>query len=167
MNLFVPSEVSWNGIKVTQETDYPESTTSNLTIHTANPAQFTLHVRVPGWCKGASIRVSGERQNVPCVPGTWARLERKWNSGDKVSLDLPMQLSYAPVDPQHPQRVALVYGPTVLVKRGRKLSSDAPMTLSRQGESGRFLWKHEDKDEFVPFSSIGLREPYQMYFDLA
>jgi DUF1680 family protein len=166
VNLFVPSEVSWNGIKATQETNYPESPTSNLTIHTAKPTQFTLHFRIPSWCKAASIKVNGERWNISCNPGTWASLERRWNSGDKVSLDLPMQLSYAPVDPQHPQRVALEYGPTVLVKRGRELSLDTLSTLSRQNESGRFLWKQAGGDQFVPFFSVRFREPYQMYFDL-
>jgi DUF1680 family protein len=166
VNLFVPSEVSWNGIEVRQETNYPESPTSNLTIHTAKTTQFSLHVRIPSWCTGASIRVNGESQNVSCSPGKWASLERRWNSGDKVFLDLPMQLSYAPVDQQHPRRVALVYGPTVLVKRGRKLCTDALSTMVKQHEAGRFLCKVAGEDDFVPFSSVGFREPYQMYFDL-
>jgi uncharacterized protein len=165
VNLFVPSEVSWNGIKVKQETNYPESPTSNLVIQTAKATEFSLHVRIPGWCKGASICVNGERRNVACIPGTWARLERKWNPGDKVLLDLPMQLSYAEVDPQHPHRMALVYGPTVLVKRGRGLSLDSRSAVAKQNEPRRFLWKHAGDDEFVPFYSVGFREPYQMYFD--
>jgi DUF1680 family protein len=77
--------------------------------------------------------VNGERQNVVCNPGAWASLECMWSPGDNAYLDLPMKLSYAPVDPQHPHRVALVYGPTVLVKRGRELSAEALSALAKQG----------------------------------
>jgi DUF1680 family protein len=166
VNLFVPSEVFWKGITVTQETSYPESQTSNLKIHTAGAIQFPLRIRIPGWCKGASIGLNGQRQNVTCNPGTWAVLDRKWNPGDNVSVDLPMEIHSVPVDPQHPDRIALVYGPTVLVRRQRRLSLESLRVLGRAGEGLSFHLTLPGGDEFVPFYSINVNEPYEMYFDL-
>ena len=71
-----------------------QTQTSNLTIRSQSARQFPLRVRIPGWCKGASLSVNGQRQSVSCAPGTWATLDRKWNSGDKVSIDLPMEILY-------------------------------------------------------------------------
>jgi uncharacterized protein len=164
VNLFVPSEVSWQGITVTQETAYPESATSTLTIRTASAVQFPLRVRIPGWCKGASLSVNGERQSVSCSPGTWASLNRKWNAGDKVSIELPMELVSSAIDPQHPQRVAFVYGPTVLVKRSRRLAADSLQKLAKPDSKLRFELRANAEDEFVPFYAMGFHEPYEIYF---
>ncbi len=164
VNLLVPSEVSWKGVTVTQETSFPEAQTSNLTIGGA--AQMPIRVRIPGWCKGASLSVNGQRQNVSCAPGSWATLDRKWNSGDKVSIDLPMELTYVPVDSQHPKRGAFVYGPTVLVKRQKRLSADSLTKGSRPQSGLKFSMPSGGDDEFVPFYSMGFHEPYEMYFDV-
>lgn len=166
VNLFVPSEVNWKGITLKQETAYPESQNSILTLQTAQTVRFPLHIRIPGWCKGASISVHGERQNISCTPGAWANLDRKWSSGDKVSIELPMEVRYAGIDQQHPRRVAIVYGPTVLVKRNEPLGSDSLSKLARQTESNKFRLPLSGEQEFVPFYSVGFREPYEMYFDL-
>lgn len=167
VNLFVPSEVAWKGITVTQETAYPESQDSTLTINTAKATQFPLRIRIPGWCKGASISVNGERQNNSCRSGTWANVERKWTSGDRVRIELPMQVQCPSIDEQHPKRVALVYGPTVLVKRNKRLASDSLSRFARREGSNRFRLQLGGDEEFVPFYSVGFHEPYEMYFDLS
>ena len=76
-----------------------------------------------------------------------------------------MELVYAPVDQQHPKRVALVYGPTVLVKRKNPMSADA-LRFSKTDQKLRFALRPNNEDEFVPFYSQGFHEPYEMYFDL-
>lgn len=166
VNLFVPSEVSWKGVAVTQETTYPESPTSDLTIRCDGAKQFALRVRIPGWCKGASLSMNGQRQSVSCSPGTWATLDREWNSGDKVSIVLPMEILYAPVDSQHPNRVALVYGPTVLVKLPKRLSPSSLRALGKPDQGLSFHLPSSGEDEFVPFYTTGFHQPYEMYFDL-
>ena len=166
VSLFVPSEVTWRGVTLKQETAYPESQSSTLTVQSANAVQFPLRIRIPGWCKGASIRVNGERQNVSYVSGTWANLERKWSSGDRVSIELPMEVRYAGIDKQHPKRVAFVYGPTVLVKRNKALGSDSLSKFARE-EGNTFHLRLSGEEEFVPFYSMAFHEPYEMYFDLS
>jgi DUF1680 family protein len=166
VNLFVPSQVSWNGYMLTQETNYPESQTADLIFRSVSGAPFTLHFRIPGWCNGASLSVNGQHQSVTCSPGTWASLDRKWNAGDKVSIELPMHIQYSQVDAQHPHRVALVYGPTVLVKKQEPMSGNSLRSLSRPQPGLQFELPSSGRNEFAPFYAIGFREPYEMYFDI-
>jgi hypothetical protein len=120
VNLFAPSEVQWyqdgQRVMLRQQTDYPEAETSSLRLTMDRPAAFALRFRVPGWCSGMTIAVNGSPASVAAVPGTWACLERTWQPGDEVTLRLPMALRMLPVDRQHPDRVAILYGPVVLAQ---------------------------------------------------
>jgi DUF1680 family protein len=55
---------------------------------------------------------------VNATPGTWGTIRRTWQSGDRIELQFPLTLRMEPVDPQHPDRVAVVRGPVVLVLEG-------------------------------------------------
>jgi uncharacterized protein len=111
--------------------------------------------------------VNGQPQSLSCNPGSWASLDRKWKSGDKICIELPMEVSYAPIDSQHPKRVALVYGPAVLVKRKKPLSKESLAQFSKPEHKLNFQLQTNGAEDFVPFYSVGHREPYEMYFDLS
>jgi len=53
------------------------------------PKAWTLGLRVPGWCAGASARLDGKGVGVLDAAG-YLRIERTWKRGDVVELDLPM-----------------------------------------------------------------------------
>ncbi|MHB8218133.1 MAG: beta-L-arabinofuranosidase domain-containing protein [Candidatus Sulfotelmatobacter sp.] len=173
INLFVPSVVTWhykqNEIAVEQETTYPESDSTVLTVTPRDPATFNLKFRVPGWAEGATVRVNGVLQTVATRPGTWAEIRRTWKAGDRVAIQIGMRLRTVPVDAQHPQRVALVYGPVVLVQ---KLESVLPVStgeiLARRprGNGLTFSAHGQPVGDFVPFYKVGAGVPYNMYFDL-
>lgn len=122
VNLYLPSEVTWTGpggeVKAVQETRYPEDDTSALTLEMKTPARFSLSFRVPGWTRDASIRVNGAKAEVSLRPGSWATLDRTWSSGDRIEIRLPLVLRTEAVDRQHPNRVAVLRGPVVLVLEG-------------------------------------------------
>ena len=63
-----------------------------------------------------SIAVNGNILAVPASPGTWARIERTWQTDDDIVVRLPMALRTVPVDRHHPDRVAILYGPVVLAQ---------------------------------------------------
>jgi hypothetical protein len=92
---YAPSEVNVlirrTAVHVIEETEYPFRGTVALTISPEKPVSFPLGLRIPAWAAGASIRVNGERQADPTA-GTFARVERTWKPGDRVELELPMQL---------------------------------------------------------------------------
>ena len=76
-------------IRISQETDYPWSGDVAITIEADQPAEFELRLRVPGWVRGATLALIGERADARTVGGYLA-LDRRWRSGDQVRLSLPM-----------------------------------------------------------------------------
>src|SRR5205823_8010623 len=51
VNLFIPSELNWKekGVKITQQTKFPEEGKTVLTIETKGTANMPLHIRYPSW----------------------------------------------------------------------------------------------------------------------
>jgi DUF1680 family protein len=174
VNLFIPSRVAWSvdgqSVQVEQHTGFPVSDTTTLTVQTAQPARFSLKFRVPGWCDGASVSVNGTKQTIECRPGTWATVDRTWSAGDRVELHLPMKLTYASVDRQHPHRVAAVYGPVVLVRNQESVlvpsTNDASKWIATKSAGLEFTAENRSTAKFVPFYQIRARAGYTMYFDL-
>ena len=185
VNLFVPSEVAWNHdgteIRVTQETSYPESDLASLTLRVSKSAAFDLKFRVPTWSQDAAITVNRSRVDVASQPGTWATVRRTWQSGDRVTIQIPMRLRFVPIDRQHPRRVALMYGPVVLVQDGRYTRGlthvPADQELSKwiipTGKPLEFRVAEQPGGvfaptwgSFMPFYQVGQGIPYRMYFDL-
>jgi hypothetical protein len=116
VNLFIPSELNWRekGLTIRQETHYPDTNTTSLTIKTRKPVTLALHLRYPGWAtQGINISVNGQTQSVAGGPGSFAEIRRTWKNGDRVELSIPMSLRLEAL-PDNPNRVAVLYGPTVL-----------------------------------------------------
>ncbi len=62
VNLFIASEVDWaeRGIRLVQETRFPEEAGTTLVVRTARPAPMRLRVRVPAWTgAGSGARLNG------------------------------------------------------------------------------------------------------------
>jgi hypothetical protein len=115
VNLFVPSEVSWNaaGITIRQATRFPDEPGTHLTV-VSGSARMTLRVRLPGWLASpARAWVNGEPVTGPLTPGTWLAIERQWRPGDRVDVSLPMALALNRT-PDRPAVQAVTYGPVVL-----------------------------------------------------
>jgi DUF1680 family protein len=65
VNLFIASELNWRakGLIVRQDTRFPESDTTRLTITTVKPVRLALKIRYPGWAKsGMGLVVNGRRR---------------------------------------------------------------------------------------------------------
>jgi DUF1680 family protein len=182
VNLFVPSHVSWEqgqvGVRVIQETSFPESTQTDLVVQTPREATFAIRLRMPGWLAGPlTAQVNGQDVALRATAGQWAEVHREWRDADRLSLTLPMALAFQPVDRQHPRLAALIYGPVVLAAdRGPTwpwgetiqgdledpaswiVRTDGPLSFRVQNESpGRM---------FRPYYTLGEGEPYWMYFDV-
>ncbi len=175
VNLYVPSEVTWKWdgaeVRVEQSTKYPEEETSHLSVSLARPARFKLQFRVPRWCRGATAEINGKRQTIAADPGTWAALDRTWENADRVRITIPMRVAAVPVDTQHLNRVAFVYGPVVLVRDDKPViaagSGDVAGLLVKRGNGLEFEVRNQRWGPFVPFYRLGFGEGYHMYFDVA
>ncbi len=96
--LYGPSQVSVDfpdGSKLTilQETDYPFEDEIRLTLSLEASRSFSLQLRIPTWCKAASVAINGEKQDVSASRGDFAKLDREWKNGDNIVLNLTPEIS--------------------------------------------------------------------------
>ncbi len=116
VNLYAASELNWRarGVQIRQETDFPYSETSKITI-AAGKGNFTLLVRYPEWVKQGEfvVTVNGRPTDIYTGPGSYVAIDRKWKKGDVVELKFPMHNSIKYL-PNVPQYVAIMHGPILL-----------------------------------------------------
>jgi len=142
VNLFVAStaEIEMEGgrkVKLVQETRYPWDGAVRITVSPDRAGPFKVHVRVPGWARGeavpsdlyrfadasderATLRVNGQGVPLTLEKG-YARLERRWATGDVIELGLPMPVRRVVAHPSveaDQGRVALQRGPLVYAAEG-------------------------------------------------
>jgi hypothetical protein len=119
--VYSPSEVKafvGDGTEVTlrEETDYPFRETVKFTLSTgkkARPVTFPFHLRIPAWCKQATIRING--QTWQTTPGNQVvKINRQWKSGDVVELQLPMHIYK---NTWHENSISVERGPLVYALR--------------------------------------------------
>ena len=182
VNLYVPSSVTWarpdGEVKLTQQTGYPETDSSTLTLELARETKFALKLRIPSWTRDVSVKVNGAAATTECRPGTWAVLERNWKSGDTVDIRIPLTVRMQPVDGQHPNRVAVARGPVVLAFETayhdpafRLPDTDAELAQWLVTEDSGKTFKVQPPDgtgvrsRFRPFYTMEEDYPYKIYFD--
>jgi DUF1680 family protein len=103
-------------LKLKQETQYPWDGRVKITIQQCKEEPFELLLRIPGWADEASILLHGQDAGVEAVPGTYARIQRSWNSGDVVTLDIPLNIKLLEGHPRIEEvrnQVAIKRGPVV------------------------------------------------------
>ncbi|MBS1564944.1 MAG: glycoside hydrolase family 127 protein [Bacteroidetes bacterium] len=116
VNLFIPSELSWKErqLKLLQQTRFPESNCTEMTIQAQRPQHFSLRIRKPGWTgKTYSIMVNGASIKSRLDSNGFIEVNRIWKMNDKISISWSMQLHTESM-PDNPGRVAFLYGPIVL-----------------------------------------------------
>ncbi|MFT2010549.1 glycoside hydrolase family 127 protein [Pontibacter sp. 13R65] len=117
VNLFIPSTLNWEerGLSLTQSTRFPFEEKSQLTLNLKKAQQFALHIRRPAWVKAGEFKVLVNNKPVKVNAGTAAYMivDRKWKSGDVVSVSLPMETK-AKYLPDNSPWVSFVHGPIVL-----------------------------------------------------
>ncbi|MBN1866181.1 glycoside hydrolase family 127 protein [Candidatus Sumerlaeota bacterium] len=119
VHLFVSGEarldVGGRAVTLVQETEYPWDGQVRIALRLDAPAEFALALRVPGWCRGADITVNGRHERTDLRKG-YAILRRRWQSGDRIEMEIPMPVETVRAHPavRHDcGRVALQRGPVV------------------------------------------------------
>lgn len=142
VNLFVggnvKARVGNRDVMLTQRTHYPWDGTVKLNVDPEEASEFALTIRIPGWARGtpvpsdlyryapaeqnrpAALKVNGKAVTLQMVKG-FAVIQRKWQKGDVVDLDLPMPVrrvfSHDAVE-DNAGRVAIERGPIVYCAEG-------------------------------------------------
>jgi len=115
VNLFIPSELSWDekGLTLVQETSFPDADTTRLTLHLKQPIRIAIKIRYPAWATGFEVSVNGQPQSIQVSAGSYVSIEREWQDGDQVDVRVPMSLHLEAL-PGSTDMVAVLYGPIVL-----------------------------------------------------
>ncbi len=116
VNLFIASELNWKakGLKLRQETKYPDEAATKLIFTCDKPVQLSLQLRRPFWAtNGFAVRINGQEQSSAGEPCSFATLTRTWQSGDTVEITFHFSL-HIEAFRDNTNRFALLDGPLVL-----------------------------------------------------
>jgi DUF1680 family protein len=115
VNLFVASELdaAEQGVRLRQETEFPEEPRTKLTIAATPSAPWTLRLRIPSWTASARVTVNGKLLEGTPGGGSYFGITRAWKKGDRIEMELPMRLT-AEALPDDAGVQAFLYGPIVL-----------------------------------------------------
>ena len=187
VNLFIASELNWKakGIKVRQETIYPEEQGTKLVFACEKPTELSVSIRRPYWATGAfEVKVNGQKQSVASAAGSYVAIARTWKSGDTVEVVMPFGLRTEGFK-DNPNRFAFMHGPLVLsaqvdtkkpfpaivAEQGKVLGSLKPMA----GKASTFAGPADvfripgvssgDSVVLEPFYKMHGNRPYMVYFD--
>lgn len=130
VNLFISSEVQWNGMTISQKTNFPYSPVSRLTIEEGE-GEFTLKIRIPSWNEGELAAGINQKmvqrrtkdgyaqfcrvfEELYQKDGTgYLEIKRYFKKGDTVDIGMHLALTAVPAkDDTH--KIAFQYGPIVL-----------------------------------------------------
>ncbi len=155
---YIASELDWaeKGVKIRQETRYPEEQGTTLHISCKQPVRFTLQVRYPHWAaNGMDILVNGKGRREMGEPGRFVAIDRKWKDGDSVELKIPFSLRLEPM-PDDPNRVAVLYGPLVLAgdlgpvnDPNAKDPLYVPVLMTEERDPSQWLKPEEEANTFL------------------
>lgn len=129
LTVHAPSEVhtQYDHVPVTLRavTDYPFRETISIVVQVAEPVEFDLELRVPGWAREAELTMDDEV--VSLSPGSFHAVRREWSGTTTLTLRLPME----PELVERPNNLyALVRGPLVfalpIAERWEQINLDVP-----------------------------------------
>ncbi|XP_059669628.1 uncharacterized protein LOC132314847 [Cornus florida] len=122
---YIPSSLDWKSgkISINQTVKPVVSWDSRLQVtftisskeKGASPSS-TLNLRIPSWAPASGVKATLNGQGLP-QPGKFLTVTRQWNSGDTITLELPLNLRTDALQDDRPQYAtvkAILYGPYLL-----------------------------------------------------
>jgi DUF1680 family protein len=148
VNLYTASQatldhVGGTTVTVRQETDYPSSGRVTVHIDPQEKATFPLLLRIPRWSSqavsvsvnGAPLQASVSVHGIPfstaVKPGGFLRMDRAWQHGDTVTLEIPMPWRFIAGRKNQSGRAAVMRGPLVYTLDPTGNPATAGIDLSR------------------------------------
>jgi hypothetical protein len=173
VNLYVPSTLAWtrgsSKISLTQTGDYPFDSRVHFSLKLSKSEEFAVNFRIPAWAAGASVSVNGKRISSSVLPGTFASVRRKWKSGDRVELELPLAMRLEAINDKHPDVAALLSGPLVLFAVDDSAPEITRSQLLAAKKIAATRWQAETASAplaLLPFTAIE-DERYSTYLKLS
>ncbi|MCD4707561.1 MAG: glycoside hydrolase family 127 protein [Candidatus Sabulitectum sp.] len=112
------AEMVMSGIRVNirQETEYPWKGEVTLFVEPEKSVEFTLFLRIPGWCENAYLKLNGEEVKQFPVTDGYVHIRRLWRKDDILHLVLPMPVRKIEAHPEvrdNCGKIAIMRGPIV------------------------------------------------------
>ncbi len=101
-------------VSLTSETRYPSDGRVQIIVNPAAPKAFAVKLRIPGWCRSATLAVNGSKLVAKPAADGYVAIQRTWTSGDKIELNFPLEPRVVIGDHRNQGKVALQYGPLIL-----------------------------------------------------
>jgi len=120
VHLYDNSTLSWQlpdgrALTLQQQTGYPWDGRVEMTVTPQAASEFSVFLRIPGWCRKARLEVNGKAvADVRC--GTYKEIRREWKPGDTLALQMDMPAEIVESHPRVPENrgcVAIQRGPVV------------------------------------------------------
>ncbi|MDF2958602.1 MAG: hypothetical protein K0S39_337 [Paenibacillus sp.] len=104
-------------VELLQQTDYPWSGKVNISLSMKHADEFTLALRLPGWCKEAKIVINGVETDVTnCTAKGYVKIRRQWQDKDQIELAFVMPVEIVRSNPklrENAGKIALQRGPVL------------------------------------------------------
>jgi len=99
-------------VAIESKTTYPLDGSVELTVRPERAVRFPLALRVPAWT--ARYRATAGGREYSGTPGEFLTIDREWQPGDTVRIDMDMTVRLLAGGPSYPYAVAVERGPQVL-----------------------------------------------------
>lgn len=121
LSLYTDSDAKFaindRNVFIKQKTNYPWDENVTMIINTEESLEFSLGLRIPGWCNQAGLKINDQEINLTEITEKgYAIINRKWNNGDQLVLHLPMSVQRIKNHPQlryNVGKVTIQRGPVV------------------------------------------------------
>lgn len=117
-------------IALEQVTAYPWNGNISIKVKQVPPKQTTLFLRIPAWCRNASLKINGVMGKITVAPGNYQPINRYWKANDRVELvlDMPATLMESnPLVEETRNQVAVKRGPIVYCLESADLQPGQPV----------------------------------------
>lgn len=188
LSQYIASELHWpeKGLRLRQETNFPEEQTSQFHFSLETEQTFTVYLRYPHWAQeGIELLINGEQQPVAANPGSFLAINRSWQDGDVLEVRFPFSLRLE-VMPDDEDRIAVFHGPLLLAGDLGPVDDEAAHTpeyvpVFMSEERSPQAWMEAVPGEPNTFKTVGVGRPrdvtfqpfyqthdrrYSVYFDL-
>ncbi|WP_456311994.1 beta-L-arabinofuranosidase domain-containing protein [Pseudomonas shirazensis] len=118
VNLFIPSTLDWKekNIYIEQSTKFPYQNNTDLVLKLKKSETFSMNIRCPEWAENFEISINGKIQKIEAKPSNYVVLNRKWKSGDQISVTFKTSTHLENL-PDGSNWSAFVNGPIVLAAK--------------------------------------------------
>jgi uncharacterized protein len=99
-----------------QQTNYPWNGNVKFIIRSAPANPYAIYLRMPRWCKSATLKVNGTLTKTVNTGGVFVPVNRKWKAGDVIEWNMQMPVTLIESNPlveETRNQVSVKRGPIV------------------------------------------------------